>query len=130
VKQFLRLPRVEVLIIAGVSLLAFIITIAVISSAGSSRTRRLAAEGTQELARMQKPPVFTPEDLALAPEDFLLPLPRAAEKAPRYVPFRPRLSRWSGEVVGKYWIPPRQITIELLQAANDQNMRRLLEKVQ
>jgi hypothetical protein len=130
VKRFLRLPRVEVLIIAGVSLLAFFITLAVISSAGSSRTRRLAAEQRQELARAQKPTVFAPEDPSLSPEDFLLPLPRAAEKAPRYVPYRPRLSQWSKEAVGRYWVPPRQITLELLQAANDQNMRRLLEKVQ
>ena len=129
-KQFLRLPRVEVLIIAGVSLFAFIITIAVISSAGSSRARRMATEVRQELARAQKPPVFAPEDLSLSPEDFLLPLPRAEEKAPRYVPFRPRLSQWSKETVDRYWVPPRQITLELLQAANDQNMRRLLEKVQ
>ncbi|MGD0725714.1 MAG: hypothetical protein ABSB63_09130 [Spirochaetia bacterium] len=129
-KQFLRLPRLEVLIIAGASVLAFIVTLAVISSSGGARTRRLAAEERQALERTQKPPALTPEELALAPEDFLLPLPQSPEETPHYVPFRPRLARWSAEVVGKYWIPPRQITLEVLQAANDQNMRRLFEKVQ
>jgi hypothetical protein len=130
VKQFLRLPRREALIIAGASLLAFVITLAVISSAEGARTSRLAAAERQEVARTQKPPALSPEELALTPEDFLLPLPQSLEKTPQYVPFRPRLARWSAEAVGKYWIPPRQIALELLQSANDQNMRRLFEKVQ
>lgn len=129
-KQFPRLPRREVLIIAGASVLAFIVTLAVMSSSGGARTRRLVAEERQALERTQKPPALAPEELALTPEDFLLPLPQSPEKTPHYVPFRPQLKRWSAEAVGKYWIPPRQITLELLQAANDQNMRRLFEKVQ
>ena len=129
-KQFLRLPRAEILIIAGASVLAFIITLAVISTSGGARTRRLVAEERQAHERAQKPAALTPAELALTPEDFLLPLPQPADKTPHYVPFRRQLTQWSAETVRKYWIPPRQITLELLQAANDQNMRRLFEEVQ
>jgi hypothetical protein len=130
VKQFPRLPRAEIFIIAGASVLAFVITLAVVSSSGGARTRRLAAEERQALAHAQKPPALTSDELALTPEDFMLPPPQPTEKTPRYVPFRPRQTQWSAETVGKYWIPPRQITLEILQAANDRNMRRLFEKVQ
>jgi hypothetical protein len=130
VKQFLRLPRREVLIIAGVSVLAFIVTLAVISSSEGGSARRVVAEERQALQRTQKPAALTPEELSLTPEDFLLPLPQSPERTAHYVPFRPRLSRWSAEAVGKYWIPPRQIILDILQSANDQNIRRLFEKVQ
>ena len=129
-KPFPRLPRVEILIITGVSVLAFVITLAVVSSSGGARTRRLVAEERQALAHTQKPPALTPDELALTPEDFMLPVPQPAEKTPRFIPFRPQQSQWSAETVRKYWIPPRQVTLDLLQAANDQNMRRLFEKVQ
>jgi hypothetical protein len=130
VKQFLRLPRREILIIAGASVLAFIITLAVIAPSGGARTRRRVAEERQALEQTRRPPALTSEERALAPEDFMLPLPQLTEHTPHYVPFRPQLKQWSAESVGKYWIPPRQITLEILQAANDQNMRRLFEKVQ
>lgn len=129
-KQLPRLPRVEILVITGVSALAFVITLAVVSSSGGARARRLVAEERQALAHPQKPPALKPDDLALTPEDFMLPLPQPAEKTPGYVPFRPQQMQWSAETVKKYWIPPRQVTLELLHAANDQNMRQLFEKVQ
>lgn len=127
-KQFPRLPRAEILVITGVSALAFVITLAVVSSSRSANVRRRAVEEQQ--AHAQKPPALSPDELALTPEDFMLPLPHPAEKSPRYVPFRPRQAQWSAETVKKYWIPPRQVTLGILQAANDQNMRRLFEKVQ
>jgi hypothetical protein len=130
VKQFPRLPRAEILVITGVSVLAFVITLAVVSSSSGARTRRLAGEERQALARTQKPPALTPDELALTPEDFMLPPPPPAEKTPRYVPFRPRQAQWSPETVKKYWIPPRQVILDILQAANDQNMQRLFEKAQ
>jgi len=112
------------------SALAFVITLAVVSSSGGARTRRLVAEERQGLAHTQKPSALTPDELALTPEDFILPLQEPAEKPPRYVPFRPQQAQWSAETVKKYWVPPRQVTLDILQAANDQNMRRLFEKVQ
>jgi hypothetical protein len=130
VKQFPRLPRAEILIIAGACVLAFVVTLAIVSSSGGARIRRRAAEERQAAAHMQKPALLTQEELALTPEDFILPLPQPAERTPRYVPFRPQQQQWSAETVGKYWIPPRQITLEILQAANDRNVRDLFEKVQ
>ena len=129
-KQFPPLPRAEILVIAGACVLAFIITLAIVSSSGGARTRRLVVEERQALAHTQKPPALSSDELALTPEDFMLPLPQPTEKTPRYVPFRPQQTQWSAETVGKYWIPPRQITLEILQAVNDQNMRLLFEKVQ
>ena len=129
-KQFPRLPRAEILVITGVSVLAFVITLAVVTSSGGARTRRLVTDARQALSHAQKPPALAPDELALTPEDFMLPLPHPAEKTPRYEPFRPQQAQWSAETVKKYWIPPRQVTLDILQAANDQNMRRLFEKVQ
>lgn len=129
-KQFLRLPRREILIIAGASILACIITLAVISSSEGGRNRRLVAEERRALERAQKPAALAPEELALTPEDFLLPMPQPPEKTASYVPYRPRLTQWSAEAVGKYWVPPRQIIIDIIKAANDQDIRRLFEKVQ
>jgi hypothetical protein len=129
VKQFLRLPRREVLIVVGAALLAFVITLAVLVSSGSARARRLTAEERQELGRIQKPPLIAPEDLALTPDDFLLPQTPTTGKALHYTPYRPRLPRWSEETVRTFWIPPRRIATEILRSLNDQNVRRLFEKV-
>ena len=99
-------------------------------SCRGARSRRVVAEERQALERAQKPAALSPEERALTPEDFLLPLPQYPEKKAQYVPFRPRLTRWTAETAGTYWIPPRQITLDILQTANDQNIQRLFEKVQ
>ncbi len=129
-KPLPRLPRAEILAIAGACVIAFIVTLAVVSSSSGARIRRLAAEEHQSIARTQKPAALSPDELALTPEDFMLPQPQPTEKTPRYVPFRPPQTYWSAETVEKYWIPPRKVIIEALQAANDLNMRRLFESVQ
>ena len=128
-KPLARLPRAEILVIAGACVIAFIVTLAVVSSSRGARTRRLAAEERQSIARTPKPAALSPDELALTPEDFML-LSQPTEKTPRYVPFRPPQTYWSAETVEKYWIPPRKVIIEALQAANDLNMRRLFESVQ
>ena len=129
-KQFPRLPRAEILIIVGACVLAFIITLAIVSTSDGARVRRLAAEEHRALQHTEKQPALSPEELALTTEDFMLPAAPPPETEPHYVPFRPRQARWSAEAVAKYWIPPRQIILEILQAANDRTMRRLFEKVQ
>ena len=129
-KQFPRLPRAEILIIAAVCAVAFIVTLAIVSTSDGARTRRLAAEEHQALQHAERRPALAPEELALTPEDFMMPTAPSPETAPHYVPFRPRQTRWGAEAVGKYWVPPRQITLGILQAANDRNMRLLFEKVQ
>jgi hypothetical protein len=124
-----RLPRYEILIVAGVALLAFIITLSVMASSVGARSRRRAQEARQELERPRTPPVLSADDLALTPDDFLLPQAPSMNTDIPYVPFRPRLDRWPAEIAGKYWIPPRDIAIDVLRAVNDENMKRLLQGV-
>jgi hypothetical protein len=129
VKPFVRLPRFEVLIIAGAALLAFVITLVVVASSSGARARRVAAEVAAERLQHEKPPALTPEELALTPEDFLLPSFEPVARSLEYVPYRPRLQRWNPELVDKYWIAPRDIAQEIVGSINDQNMQRLFQKV-
>ena len=46
-----------------------------------------------------------------------------------YVPFRPRLKRWSAELAAKYWVAPREVATEIVQTINDQNIQRLFQDV-
>jgi hypothetical protein len=124
-----RLPRYEILIVAGVALLAFIITLSVMASSVGARARRRAQEARQELERPRTPPILSADDLALTPDDFLLPQAPSMSTDIPYVPFRPRLEKWSAEIAGKYWISPRDIAIDILRAVNDENMKRLLQDV-
>ena len=128
-KPFLRLPRREILIVAGVALLAFVVTLVVMASSYGGRARRRAQEARQELERTRTPPVLSAAELELTPDDFLLPPAPTVDTRLSYVPFRPRLERWSAEMVGKYWIPPRDIAIDILKSVNDANMERLLQGV-
>jgi hypothetical protein len=129
VKQFLRLPRREVLVIAGAAVLAFVITLAIMGAGAANRARRVRAEQREEMAHARKAPALTPEDLALAPEDFFLPDLRAPKQSFPYVPYRPRVQRWNAQMVRAYWIEPRQIAIDIIASINDQAMQRLFEKV-
>ena len=128
-KQFLRLPRREVLVIAGAAVLAFVITLAIMGAGAANRTRRIRAEQREEIARAQKPPALTAEELALTPEDFLLPDLQVPEQSFRYVPYRPQVQRWNAQMVRSYWIEPRQIAIDIIASINDQAMQQLFEKV-
>ncbi len=128
-KQLIRLPRVEVLAVAGVALLAFVITLAVLASAAAGQSRRAAAQALQESARAMKKPLLTTEDLALGAEDFILPPVDRPEAGMEYAPFRPRLTRWSSEEAAKYWVAPRDIAAEIVASINDQNMQRLFQDV-
>ncbi len=128
-KQFLRLPRREILIVAGVALIAFIVTLLVMIPGSAARARRRAADQRQEAAAAKKPPSLSPAELALTPEDYLLPPAPRVDYALHYVPFRPRLERWPAEVAGKYWISPREIAIDALESVNDRNMERLFQEV-
>ena len=117
------------LAVAGVALLAFVITLAVLGSSAAARSRREAAQATEESARSKKQPLLSAEELALSSEDFILPpLDRPAAKL-KYAPFRPRLTRWSADLAAKYWVAPRDIAAEIVQSINDQNMQRLFQDV-
>lgn len=128
-KWFQRLPRREVLIVAALTLAAFVTTLAVLESRAGSRARRQAADQRQELARTQKTPALSAEELALTQDDFLVPEMQIIDTAPRYEPFRPRLTRWSPQIVEKYWIAPRDIAVEILGSVNDSDIRHLFEAV-
>jgi type II secretory pathway pseudopilin PulG len=131
-KQLLRLPRAEVLAVAGAAVLALVISLAVIVSAAEGRARRAAAQAAQaaqEAARTKKKPVLTMEELALGAEDFILPPLDRPEKKLEYMPFRPRLKRWSAELAAKYWVAPRDVAAEVVRAINDRRMQRLFQDV-
>jgi len=129
VKQFLRLPRREVIIVAGAALLSFVITLSIVASGARGRLRSAEAAQRAEIARMQEPPALSAEELSLTADDFLLPELTTLETSPTYTPFRPRLQRWSRQMVAAYWISPREIALEIIASINDANMQRLLEKV-
>jgi hypothetical protein len=128
VKLFLRLPRREILIVAGVALVSFIVTLAILGSSAGSRARR-AQQARQELEKTRTGPTLSAAELELTPDDFLLPPAPAVTTDLSYVPFRPRLDKWSAEMADRYWIPPRDVAIDVLKGINDENMKRLLQDV-
>jgi len=118
-----------VLAVAGVALLAFVITLAVTASAAAGRARRASAQAAAESAREKNKPLLTMQELALGAEDFILPPLDRPEAKQRYVPFRPRLTRWSAELASKYWVSPRDIATEIVERINDQDIERLFQDV-
>ncbi len=74
-------------------------------------------------------PLLTTEELALGAEDFVLPPLDRPEAPMEYVPFRPRITRWSQDLTSKYWVAPRDIATEIVESINDRNIRRLFEDV-
>ncbi|HEY9593860.1 MAG TPA: hypothetical protein VHE79_05245 [Spirochaetia bacterium] len=128
-KLFNRPPRFEILVIAGVALLSFVITLVVVAASSGARARRVAAAAAAERQQNAKPPLFSPEELAITADDFILPASPATDRSLDYVPYRPRLPRWSRELVDAYWVPPSDIAAEIVGTINDQNMERLFQKV-
>ena len=128
-KPSLRLPRPEIIVIAAAAVLAAIVTLAVLASRSGGKERRLVEQAREEQKSAQAIPALSAEDLSLTPEDFLLPGPPQDDATPDYHPFRPPLSRWGSEIVRKYWVPPREIAIDIVSRINDQDMERLFESV-
>jgi hypothetical protein len=60
-------------------------------------------------------------DLIIEPQD-------SAPTGPAY-PFRPRLQRWSDEQVARYWIPPKDVALEIVSAENDRRIEEMLQNV-
>ncbi len=114
---------------AGVALAAFLITLMIAASSAAARARQAAAQSREEARRAQKAPILTTEELALSVDDFILPPPPPTETEPRYVPFRPRQTRWSAEAADRYWVAPRQIATEIVESMNDASMERLFRDV-
>jgi hypothetical protein len=129
VRLFQRLPRREVLVIAGAAIVAFAVTLGILGARVRGREDRVQQYQREEKARTQKPPVLTPAETTLSVDDFLLPESPAPSRGTGYVPYRPRLVRWSPQAVSAYWISPRQIAIDIIASINDQEVQRLLERV-
>ncbi len=104
------------------------ITLSVLASRSAGQAQR-AAEMAPTARGAPTPPPITAADLALGEDDFLLPSFEAPAQEPRYVPFRPRRQRWTAEEAAKYWVPPRQIATDLVQAENDRAIQRLFQDV-
>jgi hypothetical protein len=117
-----------VLAVAAAALLAFVITLSVLAASAAGRSRKAAAQEREESALMKKP-LVTMEELALGAEDFILPALERPEELPQYVPFRPRMKKWSDELAARYWVSPRDIAAEIVGSVNDQNIQRLFQDV-
>lgn len=114
-------------VIAGIALLAFVITLVVAIS--GARSKRSAQETPRDTVPRISATVLRPDDLGITADDFLLPSIAPVDLAEHYAPFRQRLTKWSPALIARYWIPPRQIATEIISSLNDQNMRELFQKV-
>ena len=112
-------------IIAAGAVIAVIVTLLILSGSSRARERRLASQVAAEEGRPAA--ASAREELAL--EDFLLPEARPAQSLPEYYPFRPRLQRWSREIVDKFWVSPRQVAVEVIGVVNDRNMEEFFKAV-
>ncbi|MGA2765701.1 MAG: hypothetical protein ABSG17_20325 [Spirochaetia bacterium] len=124
-------PRPEVLIVAAAGVVAFVITLIILSVSFNSRARgvdgqALKARGAQGA---QGSAAASQAESDLSVDEFLLPVVRQDGGAPDYYPFRPRLEKWSRESVEKFWVSPRTIAADALGRINDRNMEDMFEKV-
>jgi hypothetical protein len=99
----------------------------VLASRAAAGTRARAQALAREQQAAQKAPPLTTRELALSPDDFMLPAPPSPGTG--YVPWRPRTPVWTEEMVKRYWVPPRQIAADTVGTLSDQAMERLFEKV-
>jgi hypothetical protein len=129
VRPFLRLPRREILYVAGAALAAFVITLTVLGSTSAAQRRRLAEQAKLDLAQRRGSSLLSKEDLALTVEDFIYPELGPSREPARYELFRPPAAKWSAEQIAKYWIEPRAIALEIISTINDRGIEQLFEKV-
>jgi hypothetical protein len=106
-----------------------VITLAVMASSTAARTRRAAAEMLRETRAEKTPPTLGAEEISITADDFMLPPLRPVENQQAYAPFRSRLQRWSPALAQKYWVPPREVAAEIVEAMNDRAMEQLLHDV-
>ena len=120
-----RLPRPEILIIAGAAFLAFVITLAVLSS----HAHAASVTALRERQSAAPQPLLRADELEITPEDYMVPDLSPVTRPPQYVPYRPRLPKWSQELVQKDWGDPREIVKEIVGSINDRNMALLFQNV-
>jgi hypothetical protein len=127
-RQSRRLPRTEVLVIAGLGFVTFVITLSVLAAQAGRDIRGRAAAALKEQQKALQAPPLTPQELSLQPGDFML-APAASAPAQGYVPWRPKTERWTQEMINQYWVDPREVAVDIVSAVNDQAMETLFEKV-
>jgi hypothetical protein len=127
-RQSRRLPRREVLIIAGLALVTFVITLSVLAARTGADVRGRAAAALKEQQKSLQAPPITQAELSLEPDDFML-APATSSPAQGYIPWRPRTDRWTQEMINQYWVDPRQVAADIVSAVNDQAMETLFQKV-
>jgi hypothetical protein len=117
------------MVIAGIALLAFVITLVVSVSVSGAKARRAAQEIPRDAVPRASSGALSPDDLGITADDFLLPGIAPVDLDEHYTPFRQRLTKWSPALIARYWIPPRQIATEIISSLNDQNLRELFQRV-
>ena len=120
----------EVLIVVAAGVVAFVITLIILSVSFNSRARGVDGQALKARgAGAQGSAAASQAESDLSVDEFLLPVVRQDGAAPDYYPFRPRLEKWSRESVEKFWVSPRTIAADALGRINDRNMEGMFEKV-
>lgn len=92
--------------------------------AGGARSRPIAEAGDAEaLNRAAEAPESRPPSLG----DFLLDEDPIGTEEPYLL--RPRTPRWSEEQVARYWVPVRDIVLDIVSGLADRRMDELFEDV-
>jgi hypothetical protein len=65
----------------------------------------------------------------LMPSDFVMAEEELVSLDNRRYPFRPRIKEWSPAQVKKFWIPVRDILLDLISRKNDRLLEEILEKI-
>jgi hypothetical protein len=106
-------------IIGGLSVIAVIITAAVIIGGRSVDSR----------SEIEEIPAVTGRFDWIDPTDLVVEDELARGTEIRWLPFRPRRERWTEADAQEHWIDPRQIGIDVLEAQVNDDIRLMLEDV-
>ena len=93
--------------------------------AGGARSRAVAEGegGAEALTPVAQPPESRPPSLG----DFLLDEDPVAGQEPYLI--RPRTPRWTEEQVARYWVPLRDIVLDIVSGRADRRIDELFEDV-
>ena len=106
-------------VVGGMAVVAFAVTVAVMSGRRSSDN----VAGTNEVS------VPAGRFDWIGVDDFVIEDELARGTEPRWIPFRPRRERWTETDVEEHWIDPREIGIEVLETRVNESIRQRLEDV-
>lgn len=101
--------------IAFILAVAIVVVVAVMSRAGSADTEGRAAPVTA--------PAWATADRLVLPDQF------DSVGELRFVPYRARRETWNDEEIAEYWLDPKDIGLEVLDARVEEYIRHLLDAV-